>query len=329
MHSVHPATRRIGGLASFALVGVALVGVAAVPVGAQTATTPSTTSTQSACPAGPPVLELANPNPGDLLPTGDIFIFGTAFDPGATSGTGIGHIDLFLGNRDLGGTFLGTATPGKASTSAFQVDAKIPNSENGGRDFIAYAYSSLTGAQTSVTVPVNVGAAPTPTPTVANAPLPVALTETIVSSCQATTTIAPPAGAPAAPVVQPLAAVSAVGPVLQLANPSDGDVLLTGDVIIEGQAFDPSAISGSGIDRVELFLDNRDTGGLSIGSGVPGQNGATAHAFRIKATVPANANGGHALFAYAHSSITGQETVVSVPMFVGTPPTPTPRPKSS
>ena len=74
---------------------------------------------------------------------------------------------------------------------------------------------------------------------------------------------------------------------------------------------------------MELFLDNRDEGGLPLGSGAPG----AGNTFKIKATLPNSANGGHNLVAYARSSVTGLETVESVPVFVGAPPTPTPRPK--
>jgi hypothetical protein len=94
-------------------------------------------------------------------------------------------------------------------------------------------------------------------------------------------------------------------------------------MFIDGVAFDPSASQTGGIDRVELFLDNRDEGGQPLGSGVPG----AGNAFKIKATLPSSANGGHNLVAYARSSVTGQETVQSVPVFIGAAPTPTPRPK--
>jgi hypothetical protein len=77
------AVRRIGGLASVALVGGILTIATSLPAGAQSVPVAST------CPSGPPVLQLGNPNPGDVLPNGDIIISGDAFDPGATSGTGV------------------------------------------------------------------------------------------------------------------------------------------------------------------------------------------------------------------------------------------------
>jgi hypothetical protein len=324
-------SRQVGRLSALAGIGIAifaLVSLAAVPAGAEP-------SSQALCPAGAPVVELANPGPGDVLPTGDIIISGVAFDPGATDGSGINRVDLFLGQRDSGGVFLGSALPAAnaGSTSrTFSIKASVPNSANGARDFVAYAISGVDGQQTSVTVPVFVGAAPTPTPIVAGstAPLPVALTATTASTCHAGTTVSAPSGETVA-AFRPLPLPpTTAAPVLELANPASGGVLTTGDVIIEGVAYDPAATDGAGIDRVELFLDSRDSGGLSLGSTVPGANGALSpRSFRITAEIPTGTNGGHSIVAYARSAVTGQETVFTVPdVFFGAAPTPTPRPKS-
>jgi hypothetical protein len=77
--------------------------------------------------------------PGALVPSGDIVISGVAFDPIATEGTGVSRVDLFQGDRDEGGLFLGTAVPGEdvmmgltpGSTIAehsFQLKVKMPGS---------------------------------------------------------------------------------------------------------------------------------------------------------------------------------------------------------
>ena len=58
-----------------------------------------------------------------------------------------------------------------------------------------------------------------------------------------------------------------------------------------------------------------------LGSAAP-----TGPTFSVTVDVSNAANGGHTLYAYARSSVTGHEAVVAVPVFVGTPPTPTPRP---
>src|SRR5579864_9080779 len=70
------------------------------PAGAQQVTT---------SPTDWPVLQLANPAPGDLLGSGDYIVSGTAYDPAAVTGAGISRVDLFLGSRDAGGLFLGSA----------------------------------------------------------------------------------------------------------------------------------------------------------------------------------------------------------------------------
>jgi hypothetical protein len=325
-------TRPFGRLAALAGVGLAIfviVSTAAAPVGAQT-------SGQALCPAGAPVVQLANPSPGDLLPTGNIMISGIAFDPAATDGSGISRVDVFLGQRDAGGVLLGSAVPavnGGPTSRTFTIKANLPDGTNGGRDFVAYAISGVDGQQTSVTIPVFVGAAPTPTPVVAGntAPTPVPLTATTESTCGTGTTVSPAAPSPdVAAGFRPLPLPPTVAaPVLDLANPTSGAVLPTGNVIIDGVAYDPAATDGTGIDRVELFLDSRESGGLSLGSAVPGNNALNPRAFSIKADIPSNTNGGHSLVAYAHSAVTGQETVVTVPrVFFGAAPTPTPRPNN-
>ena len=318
MNSSFVTGRRAAGLASIVLVG-ASVAMMAAPSAAE----PLAVVT---CPGGAPVVQLANPGPGDVLSQGDYIVSGTAFDPAAGQGAGIDRVDLFLGQRDSGGVFLGEATPGQDANNPreFQVKVTLPTSANGGRDFVAYAYSSVTAGQSSESVPVFVGAAPTPTPITSNAPTPVALSTTTTSICGGTpVAAAAPATSSSAGQAATTAAVPSGPPVLDLGNPHPGDILSNGDLFIDGVAFDPSANQGSGIDRVEVFLDSRDQGGQPLGSGTPG----AGNAFNIKATVPSAANGGHNLVVYARSSITGQETVQSVPVFVGAAPTPTPRPK--
>jgi len=308
--------RSLARFAALAGIGLAaLAALAAAPAGAQSST----------CAAGAPFLQLADPNPGDVLPTGDLIVSGIAFDPGATDGSGISHVDLFLGSRDDGGVILGSVAP---TGRAFSVRASVPNTANGSRDFVAYAFSAADGQQTSVSIPVFIGAAPTPTPTSSTSTARRALTSTTESTCR---TVAP-ATSDNVPAFRPLPLPSNLAaPVLQLANPSSGDVLSTGDVIIEGAAYDPTSTEGAGVDRVELFLDSRESGGLLLGSGIPGALATESpRVFHIKASVPSGTNGQHSLVAYARSSVTGQETVVSVnDVFFGAAPTPTPRPTSS
>lgn len=256
---------------------------------------------QQAPPTTPwPVLEIASPSPGAVVSTGDFVVVGTAFDPAATSGSGISHVDLFLGDREQGGLFIGSAIPGEdalqgltpgsqAAASSFSVTVTMPTTLMGGsRDFHAYAYSSLTGKATDVSMPVYIGLAPTPMATPAPQPVQVANVQHLLAGT-----------APEA---------------FSLGNPSAADVLGYGDYVVSGAA-------GPAVDRVSLFLDDRDTGGMVLGAVAP-VNGQ----FTLTVKIPTSAAGGHMFTAYAYSSTTGQESKVSVPVYIGAAPTPTPRP---
>lgn len=249
-----------------------------------------------------PVLQLANPAPGTLVSSGDYIISGTAYDPAATQGAGINRVDLFLGSRDEGGIFLGTAVPGEdlmqgmtpgtaLGDSAFQLKVTVPTTPTGSQAIHAYAYSAVTNKVTELSMPVFVAIEPTATPSDSTAAKP----------AMEVVRVAPAAGGAGAEM-------------FSLGNPSSGDVVLNGDYMVSGKA-------GSAIDRVELFLDSRDGGGTHLATVVP-QNGV----FSTVVAIPAGAAGGHTFTAYARSSLTGQETVTSIPIFVGAAPTPTPRP---
>ena len=79
-------------------------------------------------------------------------------------------------------------------------------------------------------------------------------------------------------------------------------------------AFDRAATAGTGIDRVSVFVDDRDAGGQLVGDAVLGQPNATG--FTVTADL-SRMSGSHTLFVYARSSVTGHETVVSFPVIVG------------
>jgi hypothetical protein len=75
---------------------------------------------------------------------------------------------------------------------------------------------------------------------------------------------------------------------------------------------------------VSCFDNPRDQGGIFMGGGSTG-SGGNPEAFAIEVNVNLNQSGAHTLSCYAHSSVTGQEASVSVPIFLGAPPTATPR----
>jgi hypothetical protein len=338
MRHAKQARRKVVGLGSIVfLLVVGTMFVASTPVGAQSATT---TSAAASC----PVLSLANPSPGDTLVPGGLVISGLAWDPSVSQGSGIERVDLFLGRRDQGGTILGSAVPGASGSDprAFSVEVQIPNSMNRGTDFAAYAISNVSGHETGVAFPIFVG---TPERTSAT-PTPVPTTETQFSTCPTAplagatnVAINPPVavGTPGPAVPAPsmpgttAAAPGTECPVLSLANPSPGDSILSGGLVISGLAFDPSSTSGSGIQSVQLFLGPRDEGGLILGTAVPGSvAGSNPNAFTIQVTIPNSLNRGVDFAAYA-MSVTGQETAITFPIFVGVPEsttgaTPTPIP---
>lgn len=330
MHVNKQSRRRLVGLGSLICTLVlASLTFASVPAGAQTA--PLISTAARVC----PVLSVANPGPGNTLPAGGVVISGSAYDPAATQGSGIARVDLFLGERDQGGTILGTAIPGANSSDprAFSVEVQVP-SLNRGEDFVAYAISSVSGQQTTVEFPIFVG---TETRNSAATPTPIPTETTITTTCPTTTQPATTTTTGAvATAVPSMAAIPAPGvpsttasttatnscPVLSVANPSAGDDVLTGAYVISGVAYDPSAPGGTaGIERVDLFLGERDQGGTILGSAVPGDTASgNPRAFSVQVTVP-KLNRGVDFAAYAISSVTGHETAVTFPVFVGVPTT--------
>jgi hypothetical protein len=322
MNEKRPSRRRIVGIGSliFTLIAASL-SLASVSAGAQSA---ATTMGGGKC----PVLSVANPGPGDDLLAGGVVISGSAFDPAAPQGAGISRVDLFLGERDQGGTILGSAVP-SGPANAFSVEVQVPSLDRG-VDFAAYAISSVTGQQTAVTFPIIVGV---PTRT-SSTPTPIPTTVNVTSTCPngpANTSTAPSTSAVAAaptlsasaPVGPSTTTSSTTGvsacPVLSVGNPTPGDNIVAGGYHISGQAYDPHATQGSGIQRVDLFLGQRDQGGTILGSAVPGENG-NPRLFDLEVQVP-KLDRGVDFAAYAISAVTGQETTVTFPIFVGVPTT--------
>ncbi len=131
---------------------------------------------------------------------------------------------------------------------------------------------------------------------------------------EATRPVAAPAPPP--PPAAALPATTQPGPslVLSVGNPQPGDLVPRGRLVMQGLAFDRAASQGSGVDKVSVFLDDRDTGGQHLGDATLGQPNAAG--FTISADF-SRASGKHTLFAYARSSVTGREAVLSFPISVG------------
>jgi hypothetical protein len=134
------------------------------------------------------------------------------------------------------------------------------------------------------------------------------------------------AGMPAHAAAPNDAATSCV--FLELDNPHPGDTLVLGKYNVGGRATDTS---GGAVDRVAIFIDDRNLGGTQIGEALltPPQNApaltmqstlTSAGQFNVLTdlTSATSDTGNHTLFAYAHSSMTGVETALGVAIVLGT-----------
>jgi hypothetical protein len=115
----------------------------------------------------------------------------------------------------------------------------------------------------------------------------------------------------------PAAGVAAVAPspsppVLEIGNPHLLDKVPAG-LDMQGTAYDPQAAQGSGIDRVQVFLEDREKGGTHLGDA--NLAGPISNGWQIVVTLPP---GLHTLFVYARSAATGLEAVASIPVQVVT-----------
>jgi hypothetical protein len=284
------------------------------------AATPSFAQSVSTARCDAPVLDLANPSPGDMLMPGGYDIQGVAFDPRATQATGIDRVSVFLDSRDAGGIDLGTTTPGGpmpiletpgfASPDAFNLLVTLPNTV-GAHTLVAYAHSSVTGQETVVSVPVVLGEDP-----IKAGLLPGTATEANTNPGAVPTNCAngtPAAAATPAMAVAPAPSTTPIAhPItLQLGNPQSGDTVIAGAYTLSGSAVDARAQSGSGIDRLSVFLDSRDEGGTQLAQWMP-----TDVNFTVVVQLPTNRIGGHTLVVYAHSALSDTETSVAVPITV-------------
>src|SRR5690242_1963105 len=87
------------------VVGCGLVAAFALPAGPSAAQPGASTAPNCVI-----QLSVANPTPGDQEIPRSLEMSGTAVDGTAPSGNGIANVEVFLGNRDAGGLFLGSTT---------------------------------------------------------------------------------------------------------------------------------------------------------------------------------------------------------------------------
>ena len=142
-----------------------------------------------------------------------------------------------------------------------------------------------------------------------------ALVAGVVPTAPEAPVVARPGAAPP-PAVASLPAVVQPGPsmVLSVGNPQPGDLLPRGKYVMQGLAFDRNAAGGSGVDRVSVFLEDRDNGGQHLADATLGQPTPTGFSATIDLS---KLSGTHTLFVYARSAAGGKETTVNFPVSIG------------
>jgi hypothetical protein len=257
-------------------------------------------------------VQVDNPHPGDPFSQGKIEVSGRATDSSAQSGSGIDRVQIFVDSRDLGGQQVGEAdlnvptgaSPDIAQSSIagprFSVLADLSSADLGSHTLFVYARSASSGAEVVAGVPINVGATPLGT------------AGTRSSGQPPVTAASPECQQPAAPVATSnqtsssttsnteASAQETISVVLDAPHP--GAVLTPGKYEVSGRV----SSTTSSIDRVQLFLDNRDLGGFSLGDAQ--LNGNRFHAV---VDFPQNQVGLHSVFVYARSAGSQKEAVAT------------------
>jgi len=304
-------TRLVAGLGLLAAIGLPTMANAAnLNETSPTAETPSSCAVQ---------LSVDNPAPGTGLSGGAYQISGMAKDE---QGNTIQQVQAFLGDRDLGGTELGTAVPQTTSPlDMYTLTAVLPSSVTGGQTLFVYALAS-NGQESVVQVPFalnldpsQVGMSPSTSEATISCPEMSGAATTPASQPAEQPTSSQPAAAPAATTASAQPETTTIH--LNVANPSPGDVVPMGAYEVSGTAWDTAATSGPGVDTVSFFLDSRDQGGMALGTAEVGQDvpeGAAPGSFQTTLHFPATPTGGHTLYVYAHSTVTGDEAVVTIPL---------------
>jgi hypothetical protein len=239
-------------------------------------------------------LVLDNPLPGVQVPPGPYLVTGQAMDERASDGTGISSVQFFLGSREAGGAELGTGSWTDTKTGTFNATLGMPSGPLGPSQMQVIATSAIDDKPYEIMVPFTLAFPAFPANTGGSA-----------------TSLGPLCSAgQSQPVV-------AAGPQVKISNPHPGASAVAGPWSISGTAWDPAAMSGSGIDQVQVFLDNRDLGGAFLANANLSGNGENG--WQANISLPTNNTGTHALWVYARSDVTGKEVATSVPIVTSAP----------
>jgi hypothetical protein len=136
--------------------------------------------------------------------------------------------------------------------------------------------------------------------------------------------------------------VPTTGPTVVMLAPSPG-ALLAPDSKLSVAAFDCHADTGIGVDKVSIFLGPRGEGGMFLGDAQGGaptgvrvvpatQYGSAGWTLSVPSAV-SNMPNAQALSVYAHSTVSGMETQLTIPIKIAQPaapaqPTPTAIPEN-
>ncbi|MBV9358311.1 MAG: hypothetical protein JO023_22590 [Chloroflexi bacterium] len=224
----------------------------------------------------------------------------------AEGGTGVGSVELYQGAANEHGALLARADTNISraepvtisgnpdwGTAGFSLHLPLASVPGGATPLTLAVHTTEHGTWLStiwLTVPVPDASAPSPDLSPEPEPTP---------SPRSGPTLGPP-------------------PHLVVTAPRSG-AMVSGSYVLQGSAYDPSATAsqGTGIDRVEAFLEpDRDGGGRLLGDAVlvPSDSSAGSGPQGATYTLPVRvAPGPHTLYVHAHSAITGLETVVTVP----------------
>jgi hypothetical protein len=126
---------------------------------------------------------------------------------------------------------------------------------------------------------------------------------------------------------------AAAHPTIEVANPHANDRVIAGSVVMQGVAYDHDATQGAGVDRVSVRICG--PGGPHLGEAVLGLPSTMS----VAKGDPQYANAGWKLTVVlkgagdlrdlcvtARSSVTGTETLMRIPITIGTAPPPPDRP---
>jgi hypothetical protein len=260
-------------------------------------------------------LNLDNPAPGTQIPPGPYSILGTAQDIRATQGNGISQVQVFLGPRGSGGQLVATGAFANPQSPQFTAIAGMPSTGLGPNTIQAIATSAVDGHQYEVDVPFTLanpalpgtsGGQETTLP-----PLCAAGAQSAPSSSSAPST---PAPSTSGSTTSGGTATSSAGPELHVIAPQSGAAIFAGPFSLNGTAWDPAASSGSGIDQVQVFLDDRNAGGQFLGNA--NLNSGGTNGWQATVGLPTNNTGPHSFYIYATSSVTGKTSVATVPITI-------------